>query len=80
MVAVLFLLDRLLLWVESRGWIYYRRIKPNISSSGSNILLGLNAVFQPHAHHMIEAKEEAKLKKVQPCGDADPPQADSDQK
>ncbi|MGW8265822.1 MAG: hypothetical protein ACWGSQ_05595 [Longimicrobiales bacterium] len=41
-----FLLDRVLLWVESRGWIYYRRTKPGRGASTYH-LLEWNAAFDP---------------------------------
>jgi hypothetical protein len=34
----LFVLDRLLLWIESRGWIYYRRTKAGRGAATYHLL------------------------------------------
>jgi hypothetical protein len=55
-VVVLLALDRLGLWAESKGWIYWRKVKRK--GSGGAALMTLNAVFDPSAHKAIEAREE----------------------
>ena len=48
-------LDRLGLWAESRGWIYWRRRKPEASGAVLNPLVD---VFQ-HGHvHVVEAQRD----------------------
>lgn len=56
--AILFLIDRFLLWIEKKGWLFYRKRK---SSGGfiGNALLELNSVFQPSSRHVIEVKQKA---------------------
>ncbi len=54
-----FILDRLLLWVEDRGWIYYRKRKPNITSL-STALFQMQAIVQPEKQHIVEQKLEIK--------------------
>ncbi len=53
--GVLLVLDRLLLWMEAKGWIYWRKVKRKGSAAG--IFLGGN-VFDPGAAHLAEAIEE----------------------
>jgi hypothetical protein len=53
--AGLFVLDRLLLWVESRGWIYYRRNKPGRGASTYH-LLEWNSAFDPTMRQVQEER------------------------
>ena len=55
----LFLLDRLLLWAEARGWIYYRRNKPGRGASTFH-LLEWTSVIDPTQRQVqeIRVKEE----------------------
>lgn len=61
-IVALFVLDGVLLWLEKRGWIYWRRVKRK--SSGGGIGAGLNAMntmFDPSARHAIEARKEQEM-------------------
>jgi hypothetical protein len=59
----LYLLDRLGLWFERKGWLYYRREKPESSVVGS-VLQELNGILNLRSRHVIEMKQsEAKYKK-----------------
>jgi hypothetical protein len=51
----LFALDRVLLWMESRGLIYWRKIKR--TSAGGGFLLGPD-IFDPGKRYLEEAREE----------------------
>ena len=57
-VAV-YLLNKLLLWMESRGWIYYRRHAPSSSSLGA-AALEVQTLVDPSKRHVIEAKQSQK--------------------
>jgi hypothetical protein len=49
-------LDRLLLWMESKGWIYWRKVKPK----GGGLSAGLTAMHQlvePDVRHVREDRE-----------------------
>jgi hypothetical protein len=62
LVAGLFVLDRLLLWMEAKGWIYWRKVKRKSSGGGlRGGLLGFNAMFEPGAHHTAEAQQEQEV-------------------
>jgi len=50
-----FFLDRVLLWVESRGWIYYRRNKPGRGASTYH-LFEWNAAFDPTMRQVQEER------------------------
>jgi hypothetical protein len=56
-ILALFALDRLALWMESRGWIYYRRRKPQSSALG-NAFLQVQALIEPDTKHLLEARQE----------------------
>jgi hypothetical protein len=51
----LFVLDRILLWIEARGWIYYRRNKPG-RGAGTYHLLEWNSAFDPTMRQVLEER------------------------
>ena len=51
----LFVLDRALLWLESRGWIYYRRTKPGRGAATYH-LLEWNSVLDPTMRQVQEER------------------------
>ena len=67
----LFLVDRLLLKIEARGWIFYRRNKPNFQNAGS-ALMELGAMVDPKTRYVIERKEEEENEEDDDS-DGDPP-------
>ncbi len=54
-IGVLFGLHNVFLWMETKGWLYYRRKR---SSSGATSILEANAIFDPSAHTAVEARDE----------------------
>ena len=60
-VAGLLALDRLLLWMEIRGWIYWRKTKRKGSGSIAAGLIAMNAIYDPSAHHLSEARQEQEI-------------------
>lgn len=56
-VAGLYLLDRLGLWMERRGWLYYRYKKGSGSALGDP-MLQLHRLIEPGAEHLLKAREE----------------------
>jgi hypothetical protein len=54
-VAGLLVLDRLFRWLESRGWIYYRKNKPGRGASTYH-LLEWNAAFDPTMRQVLEER------------------------
>ena len=67
-IAALAAVDQLLMWMERRGWIYWRRRKRDPRGA----LLGpIDNVFNPAHEHVIEQQEtEERLADLQ--GDAAP--------
>jgi hypothetical protein len=57
-VAALFGLDRLGLWLEDRGWLYYRRRKPTRSPMSG--FLAMQQFIEPGIRHVVEHVVEAK--------------------
>jgi hypothetical protein len=50
-------LDQLALWMERRGWIYWRKVKPK----GGGIAAGLTAfheLVEPQVRQVIEERQE----------------------
>lgn len=67
-VAGLVLTDQLLLWMERKGWLYYRKVKRKSPVSMADILLGSN-VFDPGVRHMHEARDERPGEEDEDAGD-----------
>jgi len=55
-VAALIGLDQLFLWMEAKGWLYYRKVKRKGGGWG-DVFLGGN-VFDPGARNLQEARQE----------------------
>ena len=54
-LGVLLMLDRLFLWMEAKGWVYYRKIKSKSGAAG--VFTGID-IFDPGTRHLEEAREE----------------------
>jgi hypothetical protein len=54
-VATMYALHRLGLWMEQRGWIYYWK-KHGSSGTLSSAFLELEALLEPSKRHVIEIK------------------------
>lgn len=59
-ICVLFALDRLALWMEGRGWIYYRRRRASTSTLG-NAFLEVQALVEPGQRLVLEARQEDRV-------------------
>ena len=58
-----FLFHKLCMWLEYKGWLFYRHKKPQRGVIG-DALQELNAILQPSARHTIEMKRnEAQFKR-----------------
>ncbi len=55
-VLVVLGLDRLFLFFESRGWMYWRRSKGGGSGAAGNALVEMHAAFDPGARAVIEER------------------------
>ncbi len=54
-IGVLYGLHTVLLWMETKGWLYYRRKR---SSSGATSIMEVTSILDPSARAAIEAREE----------------------
>ena len=70
----IFLLDRLLLWMEWRGWIDYRRTYPGHISSGQvgPAFLAIQSLLEPDKRHVVEEQTAVRTEREE-TGDAGPP-------
>lgn len=69
-VLGLLAVDRLALWAESKGWIYWRKKKASTGALGS-ALMEMNVIANPSAEHVIVAKDGKQFEQRQ-NGDGDP--------
>jgi len=72
-----FLGDRLLLWMESRGWIDYRRTYPGRLNPGQvgPAFLAIQGLLEPEKRHAAEEQTAVRTERDE-CGG--PPSADRD--
>jgi hypothetical protein len=54
--GALFGMDRLFLWMERRGWIYWRRKRG--SGGCARVLTGVQEFVEPQVQHVIQDQEE----------------------
>lgn len=54
----LYILDQLGLWMERKGWLYYRHKKPSTGGGVGNALQELNALMNPSIRHVVEVKQK----------------------
>jgi hypothetical protein len=59
-VLGLYGLHRLLLWMETKGWIYYMRKRASTNTLG-NAVLGLQQLIQPGAEHVLEERQSQRV-------------------
>jgi hypothetical protein len=50
----LYALHRLFIWMEGKGWIYYRKRR----ASAAEGILGVASIVDPAARHALEARQE----------------------
>jgi hypothetical protein len=56
-LAAALALDQLALWMERRGWIYWRRRRAT-SAVRSSALLSLHALLEPEREHLVEVQRQ----------------------
>jgi hypothetical protein len=54
--VILFALDRLALWMEARGWIYWRRSKQNPSGAIGNAFREVQSILEPEKGRAAEQR------------------------
>ena len=73
-LAGLYLLDKIALWAEGRGWIYYRKRQASSGTLG-NAFLEVMTIFDPGKRHIIEERVK-KGPAAQESGDKPTPGGD----
>jgi hypothetical protein len=68
--GALFLIDRLLLWMENAGWIYYRRARGAFRFR-PNVINAAFATFDPGQAYVAEAKWRERYEASEEEGEAD---------
>jgi len=63
-IIVLALLDQLALWMQRRGWIRWRKPSPRATGGGgmSGLLTEFQQLVEPQVRHVIEDREERRLR------------------
>lgn len=56
-IVLLYFLDRLCLWLEKQGLLYYRKRKRTTSGLMGNILLEMQNILNPSTQNVIEVKK-----------------------
>jgi hypothetical protein len=85
LIAAAFLLDRLGLWMEKRGWIYWRKTKHTRGGPGpmSGLLTEFQKLVEPRIEHRQQIMEERNESIDQRLGrgdDIDKPDDERDEK
>jgi hypothetical protein len=57
-ILAIYFFDKVCLWLEEKGWLYYRNKKAESGIIG-NALLELHALLNPGTRHVIEVKQNA---------------------
>jgi len=69
--AVLYIFDKILLWLEEKGLLYYRKHKSDRSGLIGNTLLELQNIFNPSTQNVIEMKQNSEVKQSKNNTDKD---------
>lgn len=62
--------DRVALWAEARGWIYWRHRKPDSNAGG--VFSDLVELFEPSHRHLVEEQQWERYRTAQPESGAPP--------
>jgi len=71
--TALYALHRAALWMERRGWIYYVKRQPSVSTLGT-AALSVQSILQPESKHVLEMKQQ---RRSQRDDSGDPPDPDA---
>lgn len=70
LALAIFLVDRLLLWMEWKGWIDYRRTYPGHSSDGQvgPAFLAIQGLLEPEKRHAAEERTALRTEEDETAG------------
>ena len=74
-VAVLYGLHRVFLWMEEQGWVYYWH-KRGTGGAG-NVLLPIQAIYQPEVNYILEERVRLEAE-AEDDESGEPPDLDDD--
>lgn len=69
-IAALYALHRLALWMERKGWIYYR--KQGDGSAAGNALMEIQSIFEPASRHGVEVRKRQEQREEEEGSGAPP--------
>jgi len=74
LVLAAFLIDRLLIWMEWRGWIDYRRTYPGRMNAGrlGPAFLAIQGLLEPDKRHAAEERTRLRTERDAQGGGTDP--------
>jgi hypothetical protein len=55
LICLLYVLHRVALWAEGRGWVYYLNSKPSNSALG-NAFLEIQSMIEPDKRQLVELR------------------------
>jgi len=67
--AALYGFHRLCLWLEKRGWLYYKHKNP--TSSPASCFVALQQFLEPPTQHVHQVKEEKRHQANEDVGEAE---------
>jgi hypothetical protein len=70
--VVLFALDRLALWMEARGWLYWRKTQHSSSGSLGNAFLEIQTMVDPGKRHVLEVRRQEETEDADSGAPPDP--------
>ena len=70
--AFVFVMDRILIWCELRGWIYYR-LTPRQQRAFGAAAFQVESLLQPEKRHVYEMKQAAETYREADEDGGDPP-------
>src|SRR5262245_57595973 len=62
LIVIAIAIDRALLWMERRGWIYYRTLEPRIKDGARGVLGMFQEIVQPDVRHVKEDREQRRAR------------------
>ena len=62
LLIVALLVDRLLLWMERRGWIYYRSFEPRLAAR--NMMSTFQEIVHPEVRHVHDEQRQREAGEV----------------
>jgi hypothetical protein len=70
-ICLLYALHRTALWMERKGWIFYKHTKPS-SSAMSNAFMQVQAMFEPAAEYVVERRRSDEVEEIDAGGPPSP--------